>query len=229
MRETVLRHNLRAIRLAIDDYRADHGVNPEGLEKLVSGIPARVAAGPTDGQRDSWKTQAAERGGRGGREGGAGQGLDGSNCGSAPARASGLAYLGVLMLAAAIAAGLAATARPWSMQQQRARGRAAVHRPAVPARDRILLPGRPVAGVSNPSTPCSRTAACRSCCGICAACRDPLTGSADWGVVKGPDGGVIGVYSQAPGKPLKQDGFPPAGDFAGKAATRTGSSCDERR
>ena len=38
--------------------------------------------------------------------------------------------------------------------------------------------------------------------------RDPLTGSAGWGVVKGPDGGVIGVYSQAPGKPLKQDGFP---------------------
>ena len=26
--------------------------------------------------------------------------------------------------------------------------------------------------------------------------------------MKGPDGGVIGVYSQAPGKPLKQDGFP---------------------
>ena len=41
--------------------------------------------------------------------------------GSAARAQSGLAYLGVLMLAAAIAAGLAATARPWSMQQQRAR------------------------------------------------------------------------------------------------------------
>ena len=50
--------------------------------------------------------------------------------------------------------------------------------------------------------------------------RDPLTGSADWGVVKGPDGGVIGVYSQAPGKPLKQDGFPPAWGFRGQEPLR---------
>ena len=64
MRETVLRHNLRAIRLAIDDYRADHGVNPEGLEKLVSGKYLReLPLDPLTGKRDSWKTQAAEEGG----------------------------------------------------------------------------------------------------------------------------------------------------------------------
>ena len=63
-RETVLRHNLRAIRLAIDDYRADHGVNPEGLEKLVSGKYLReLPLDPLTGKRDSWKTQAAEEGG----------------------------------------------------------------------------------------------------------------------------------------------------------------------
>jgi len=35
---------------------------------------------------------------------------------------------------------------------------------------------------------------------------DPLTGR-EWGVVKSPDGGVMGVYSMAEGKPLKTGGF----------------------
>lgn len=39
---------------------------------------------------------------------------------------------------------------------------------------------------------------------------DPLTGKADWGIIKAPGGGIMGVYSQAPGKPLKQGGFEPA-------------------
>ena len=80
-RETVLRHNLRAIRLAIDDYRADHGVNPEGLEKLVSGKYLReLPLDPLTGKRDSWKTQAAEEGGVADVKSGApGKGLDGSS------------------------------------------------------------------------------------------------------------------------------------------------------
>ena len=36
---------------------------------------------------------------------------------------------------------------------------------------------------------------------------DPLTGKDDWGIVKSPDGGIMGVYSQGRGKPLKQGGF----------------------
>jgi type II secretory pathway pseudopilin PulG len=36
---------------------------------------------------------------------------------------------------------------------------------------------------------------------------DPLTGKAEWGLVKGPDGGVMGVHSLATGKPLKTTGF----------------------
>jgi hypothetical protein len=35
---------------------------------------------------------------------------------------------------------------------------------------------------------------------------DPLTGR-EWGVVKAPDGGVMGVYSVSEGKPLKTGGF----------------------
>jgi len=37
---------------------------------------------------------------------------------------------------------------------------------------------------------------------------DPVTGSAEWGVVKTPDGtGVMGVYSQSEAKPLKTAAF----------------------
>lgn len=37
---------------------------------------------------------------------------------------------------------------------------------------------------------------------------DPLTGGAEWGIVTGPGGGIIGLYSLADGVPYKRDGFP---------------------
>jgi type II secretory pathway pseudopilin PulG len=36
---------------------------------------------------------------------------------------------------------------------------------------------------------------------------DPLTGSAEWGIVKAPDGGIAGVYSLSEDKPLKTANF----------------------
>ena len=33
---------------------------------------------------------------------------------------------------------------------------------------------------------------------------DPLTGSADWGIVRSADGGILGVYSLAPGTPIRR-------------------------
>lgn len=38
--------------------------------------------------------------------------------------------------------------------------------------------------------------------------RDPITGSAEWGVVRNATGGVVGVYSLSSAKPFKQKGFP---------------------
>lgn len=38
--------------------------------------------------------------------------------------------------------------------------------------------------------------------------RDPMTGSIEWGTVKGEDGGITGVYSLATGKPMKSANFP---------------------
>ena len=37
---------------------------------------------------------------------------------------------------------------------------------------------------------------------------DPMTGSADWGLVRGPGGGIVGVYSRSTTKPLKTANFP---------------------
>lgn len=51
--------------------------------------------------------------------------------------------------------------------------------------------------------------------------RDPLTGSLDWGLVKSADGRIAGIYSQAPGTPLKQANFPLAWEeFTGMASYR---------
>lgn len=36
---------------------------------------------------------------------------------------------------------------------------------------------------------------------------DPLTGRQEWGVVRQPDGAIVGIYSTAPGTPIKRAGF----------------------
>lgn len=40
--------------------------------------------------------------------------------------------------------------------------------------------------------------------------RDPMTGGAEWGLLKGPDGGIAGVFSLSDGKPFKRASFPSA-------------------
>lgn len=37
---------------------------------------------------------------------------------------------------------------------------------------------------------------------------DPMTHEARWGVVRGPDGGIMGVHSLAEKRPIKRAGFP---------------------
>jgi len=38
--------------------------------------------------------------------------------------------------------------------------------------------------------------------------RDPMTGKRDWGLVRGPGESIMGVYSLAPGTPIKRANFP---------------------
>jgi type II secretory pathway pseudopilin PulG len=42
--------------------------------------------------------------------------------------------------------------------------------------------------------------------------RDPMTGKADWGLIKGPGDGIMGVYSLSKLAPIKRANFPP--DYA---------------
>lgn len=39
---------------------------------------------------------------------------------------------------------------------------------------------------------------------------DPLTGGSEWGLLKSPDGQIVGIYSLAEGRPIKRAGFEPA-------------------
>ena len=45
--------------------------------------------------------------------------------------------------------------------------------------------------------------------------RDPLTDSGQWGLITAPDGGIMGIYSLAPGRPLKEANFPVQLGFVG--------------
>ncbi len=78
-RETVLRHNLQAIRHALDDYRADHGGNPDTLDALISARYLReLPMDPVTGRRDSWMPQRGDEPGVNDVISGAkGKGLDG--------------------------------------------------------------------------------------------------------------------------------------------------------
>ncbi|WP_186119036.1 type II secretion system protein [Burkholderia gladioli] len=79
-KETVLRHNLHALRESIDDYRADHGRDPDSLQSLVDGRYLReLPLDPLTGRRGSWVPMQGELGGvHDVRSGAGGQGLDGS-------------------------------------------------------------------------------------------------------------------------------------------------------
>lgn len=47
---------------------------------------------------------------------------------------------------------------------------------------------------------------------------DPMTGKPEWGIVRAPDGGILGVYSLSREVPIKRSGFgAPYDDFASAA------------
>jgi len=48
---------------------------------------------------------------------------------------------------------------------------------------------------------------------------DPMTGSRDWGLVRGPNGGIVGVYSTSTAQPLKTANFPK--DYAAFAGAKS--------
>ncbi|WP_107311052.1 prepilin-type N-terminal cleavage/methylation domain-containing protein [Burkholderia metallica] len=79
-KETVMRHNLTTLREALDDYRADHGRDPDSLQALVDGRYLRdVPLDPLTGKRTTWVIRQGDGGSvRDVRSGAKGRAVDGS-------------------------------------------------------------------------------------------------------------------------------------------------------
>ena len=58
-RETVLKENLRALRVALDQYYADRGAYPDALSDLVDARYLRtIPIDPVTGSAETWRTVA---------------------------------------------------------------------------------------------------------------------------------------------------------------------------
>jgi type II secretory pathway pseudopilin PulG len=126
-------------------------------------------------------------------------------------RARGFGYIGLLILVAMLAIALAATGEIWHTAMQREREQELLFvggefRRAIEQFD-ANTPGQARRYPLNleellrdPRHP-----------GIRRYLRkiylDPMTGSADWGLVTGPNGEIFGVYSRSDAEPLKLAGF----------------------
>lgn len=139
------------------------------------------------------------------------------------ARQAGFTYLALLFFVATMGAVLAITGMIWSTAQQRAKERQLLfvgneYRKAITSYyertpgtvkryprtlDDLLTDSRHLSTVRH----------------LRRVYPDPLQPSAQWGVVRAPDGGIMGVYSQAEGAPIKRSKFNTR-DLAFDGATR---------
>ena len=126
-------------------------------------------------------------------------------------RQAGFTYLGVLLLVAILGASLAATGEVWSTVQQRQKEQELLFighqfREAI----RLYYERSPGGAKRYPRKledllqddryPTTQRY-------LRKLYFDPLTGKQEWGLLKAPDEGIAGVYSLAPGTPLKVDNF----------------------
>lgn len=127
------------------------------------------------------------------------------------ARQGGVAFLALLIVLAALGVGLAATGTLWQAIQEREKERELIfigrqYRHAI-RQYYHASPGVPVyppnleALLLDARQPGIRRYLRRPW-------RDPLTGRAEWGLVHGPGGRIMGIYSLAPGRPRRQAHFP---------------------
>jgi type II secretory pathway pseudopilin PulG len=130
-------------------------------------------------------------------------------------RARGFTYIGLLLAIAMLGAGLAAAGVFWSTGAQREREaellfagaqyRAAIESYASRSRALRLAQAHPprledlVADDRGP-VPARH---------LRRLYPDPITGRADWGLVRDARGGIVAVHSLSPARPLKVAGFPP--------------------
>lgn len=124
----------------------------------------------------------------------------------------GFTYLGLLLSVVLLGAGLAAAGSVWSVHAQREREadllfvgdqfRLAITAfyNEVPLGQRHRFPTRLDELLLDKRWPTTQRHLRR-------VYVDPMTGSTDWGTVRAPDGGILGVYSRSSAVPLKRQGF----------------------
>lgn len=141
---------------------------------------------------------------------------------TAPRRQRGLAYVGVLVMVGVVGIGLLQAASVWQKVRQREREVELLFvgdqiRQAIESYYKASPGGMYPKSLAD-LVEDTRSAKTRH--HLRKSYRDPL-GGATWGVVKTPDERIMGVYSQAPGMPLRQAEFaPPYESFAGKQSYR---------
>ena len=124
---------------------------------------------------------------------------------------SGFTYLGVLFAVAIMASGLALMGEMWATSLQREKEAELLHIGNAYRRAIMLYyegsPGgarrypRELANlVKDERFPGTRRYLRR-------VYVDPMTGTTEWGLMKGPDGGIMGVFSLSKGEPLKRTNF----------------------
>ena len=127
------------------------------------------------------------------------------------ARRSGFTYIGLLILIALVSVALTATAELISTAVQREREQdllfvGIAYANAIDSYRRNSpgvrqFPSSMEELLKDPRFPNTRRHIRR-------LYRDPITESSDWGIVRGPGNGIVGVYSKSQREPLKKAGFP---------------------
>ena len=127
-------------------------------------------------------------------------------------RARGFSYIGLLILLSMMAAALAGAGSLWSVQSRRDREaellfvgdqfRAAIaqYREQTPSGQSPRFPTRLEELLDDRRWPVARRPLRRLYV-------DPMTGTREWGVIRSPDGAVLGVFSLSTERPLKRRGF----------------------
>lgn len=125
-------------------------------------------------------------------------------------RARGFTYIGLLILVALMGVALAGTGVVWHTESRRAKERELLFAGDQIRRAIGLYYERTPGAKQFPQTledllldrryPNTQRYLRR-------VYRDPLTGETDWGLVRGPQGGIVGVHSLSEMQPFKQAGF----------------------
>lgn len=135
-----------------------------------------------------------------------------------PGKQRGVAYLALLIAIACMGAALAGTGTIWHQAQQREREQELLfigmeYRNAIRSYYYALpsanaYPPNLEVLLQDPRMPSLKRHLRRPYW-------DPITNSPRWGLIRAPDGGIMGVYSLAPGQPIKTANFPPELGWAG--------------